>query len=183
MRSSGGLKSAGKSSSKSDKKHPPRRMKAEYEWVKKLLKVQQPGGRYHTPQSKPVSYPWQQSKKSASSHSGGGTYRERSTSSHHGISSTPEVKASPAVGQPSSQTDSSKQQSGGSTISKASESQSKGTSTTASPYLTGSTGRSKSSLEGRSYDSQQSDSDSWSAPEDDSTGSYQTPISRLRNRR
>ncbi|CAJ0596609.1 unnamed protein product [Cylicocyclus nassatus] len=185
MRSSGGLKSAGKSSSTSSKKHPPRRMKAEYEWVKMLLHVQQPAGRYHTPKSKPVTYPWQKPKQATShSHqSGGGTYRERSTSSHLGISATPESRTQSVGSATSSQA--TKQQLQSSTASKPSETPAKATSTSGSSFVTGSAGRTRSSLEGRSFSSlpQSDESDSWTAPSDEWTGSYLTPRSRSRSQR
>ncbi|RCN47078.1 hypothetical protein ANCCAN_06909 [Ancylostoma caninum] len=211
--------SAGKSSQKSSASpHRPIRMKAEYTWVKKLLKIQQPAGRYHTPNEKRVEYPWQKdSKKSASlahSHqSGGATSRDRSSSSHHGIS-TPSVSqqsqpssATTGDSHTASQTEPSKQQedaqSGFKTANK-STSSAAGTSQTPSPYITPRSTRkssrstrksSRSSRKSRRarrgrhagqprWPSSSDESESWSEPEQESgSGSYRTPRSRSRSQR
>ncbi|EYC01458.1 hypothetical protein Y032_0107g3813 [Ancylostoma ceylanicum] len=208
--------SAGKTSSRksSASPHPPLRMKAEYTWVKKLLKIQQPAGRYHTPNEKRVEYPWQKTSATPSqvhSHqNGGGTSRNRSSSSHHGIS-TPSASqhsqsSSVATGgsQSSSQAEPVKQreESVSGPRSENKSTSSAATFNTSSPYVTPRSTRKstrstkkssrstrKSTRSRRSrragkprWPSSSDESESWSEPEQQS-GSYRTPRSRSQRQR
>ncbi|ETN74464.1 hypothetical protein NECAME_12964 [Necator americanus] len=197
-------KSDDKTSSQTKSPHPPKRVKAEYEWIKKLLKIQQPHGRYHSPNPRNYDYPWRvyHRKSSTSRHShqsGSGAYRQRSTSGPLGISS-------PSVSQKESQP--SIVSSGtGQTVplqlreEKSAVSKTRGeqpstssASRTTNPQPTEPVnepgGRKKSNRRNRSYRKSRSRRDrssdesteSWTEPEDDTSGSsYKTPRSRMRS--
>ncbi|KAK6738820.1 hypothetical protein RB195_020740 [Necator americanus] len=197
-------KSDDKTSSQTKSPHPPKRVKAEYEWIKKLLKIQQPHGRYHSPNPRNYDYPWRvyHRKSSTSRHShqsGSGAYRQRSTSGPLGISSSSvsQKESQPSiVSSGTGQTVPLQLREEKSAVSKTRGEQpsTSSASGTTNPQPTEPVnepgGRKKSNRRNRSYRKSRSrrdrssdeSSESWTEPEDDTSGSsYKTPRSRMRS--